>query len=54
MGDVNGDGTVGFADLLSLLGEWGTCVEECCLSDQDLNGQVDFSDLLTVLASWTS
>jgi len=49
-GDVDGDGSVGFADLLSLLSNWGPCAE--CPADLDASGSVDFADLLIVLSNW--
>lgn len=49
-GDVNGDGTVGFPDLVTVLGDWGPCTG--CDADLDGNGLVGFSDLLIVLTDW--
>lgn len=53
-GDVNGDGTVGIADLLVLLGAWGPCLD-CgdCPADLDGDCLVGVVDLLTLLANWT-
>lgn len=48
--DINGDGSVGGADLASLLGAWGAC--SCCPSDLTADGQVDGADLATLLGSW--
>ena len=48
--DVDQDGSVGFADVLSLLGDWGCGT--CPNSDVDNSGSVDFSDLLAVIANW--
>jgi hypothetical protein len=48
--DFDGNGMVDFQDLLSLLAEWGPCVD--CPEDIDGNGLVDFQDLLEVLATW--
>ena len=45
------DGTVGLADLLSILAAWGAC-GAVCPQDLDGDGQVGLSDLLQVLASW--
>ncbi len=39
-------------DLLSLLGVWGPCVQECCLADLDLDGLVGVPDLLILLGNW--
>ena len=52
-GDVNGDGTVGAADLLILLANWGPC-DDCdnCPADIDGNCDVGASDLLILLANW--
>ena len=51
-GDVNGDGQVGFADLLLVLVRWG---EDCgsCPEDLSGNGVVDFDDVLALLTNWT-
>ncbi len=51
--DIDGDGEVGFGDLLAVLSSWGAvCNPDPCPADIDGNGQVDFADLLTVLADW--
>ena len=34
----DGDGIVGIVDFLALLDDWGSCVEQCCLADLDLDG----------------
>ena len=49
-GDPGGDGMVGVADLLALLGVWGPC-PGC---PEDLNGDtvVDVADLLLLLSAW--
>jgi hypothetical protein len=52
LGDLNGDGSVGPADLALLLGSWGTCSDLCCKADLDLNGTVDSPDLALLLGSW--
>ncbi|MHC4427691.1 MAG: right-handed parallel beta-helix repeat-containing protein [Planctomycetota bacterium] len=52
LGDFNGDGAVGTADLLTLLSAWGPCGPDCCLEDLDLNGTVGTSDLLILLSNW--
>ncbi|MDY7107664.1 MAG: hypothetical protein SYC29_03415 [Planctomycetota bacterium] len=46
-GDLDGDGTVNTADLLSLLASWGT---PC--GDVDGNGDTNTADLLDLLANW--
>jgi len=48
--DLDGCGTVGFADLLQVLQAWGPCPG--CPEDIDGSGDVGFSDLVTVLAAW--
>jgi 6-phosphogluconolactonase (cycloisomerase 2 family) len=49
-GDVDGDGVVGFADLLMVLSDWGRAGGP---ADVDGDGIVGFRDLLIVLSSWT-
>lgn len=48
--DLNGDGTVGVGDLLSLIDVWGctNCVNE----DIDESGVVDIEDLLSLVSAW--
>lgn len=48
--DVTGDGTVGFADVLAILGAWGPCMG--CPEDVNGDGAVGFADMLAVLAQW--
>lgn len=48
--DVDGDGVVGFDDLLAVLGAWGPCAG--CPEDVDGNGDVGLPDLLAVLAAF--
>jgi hypothetical protein len=48
--DIDGDGSVTFEDLLSVLAAWGPCPS--CPEDLDDDGTVGFTDLLTILASW--
>ena len=51
--DLDGDGRVGFGDLVALLAAWGACPKEGeCPEDLDGNGVVEFSDLLALLAVW--
>ena len=50
--DVDGDGEVGFLDLIEILTDWGPCPG--CGADLDGNGSVDNGDLIRVLASWGS
>jgi hypothetical protein len=50
-GDVDRDGFIRFADVLDILGAFGT---DCslCPEDVDLDGTVDFADLLIILGDW--
>jgi hypothetical protein len=48
--DLNGDSSVGTADLLALLGVWGT--DPGGPPDFDGDGNVGTSDLLTLLGEW--
>ena len=48
--DLDGNGTVGAADLAELLGNWGLC--EGCPADLDGNGQVGPFDLALLLGNW--
>ncbi|MEE9129781.1 MAG: hypothetical protein V3T84_07155 [Phycisphaerales bacterium] len=53
LGDIDGDGTVGAADLLILLVNWGRCGDcDDCPADLDGNCTVGASDLLILLANW--
>ncbi|MHC5115376.1 MAG: hypothetical protein ACYTGP_13220, partial [Planctomycetota bacterium] len=49
-GDIDGDGEVGFDDLLGVLAAWGPC--GACDEDLDGDGEVGFQDLLIVLSAW--
>ncbi|MBT8484191.1 MAG: hypothetical protein KJO43_01340, partial [Phycisphaerae bacterium] len=51
VGDIDGDGDVGFSDLLSVISAWGPC-DGACPADLDGDLEVGFGDLLTVLAAW--
>lgn len=53
--DLDGDGTVGFGDLLVLLSAWGDCPGggAPCPADLDGGGSVDFADVLILLSSWS-
>ncbi|MEE9129002.1 MAG: hypothetical protein V3T84_03220, partial [Phycisphaerales bacterium] len=51
--DLDGSGTVGATDLLSLLVTWGKCADcNDCPADFDGNGTVGASDLLALLVNW--
>ena len=51
--DLDGDGIVGIADFLALLGAWGSC-SDCgnCPADLDADCSVGIGDLLILLANW--
>lgn len=49
-GDINGDLSVGVADLLAVITTWGPCPG--CPSDINLDGTVNVADLLSVIAHW--
>lgn len=48
--DVDGDGVVGFGDLVGVLTDWGAC--SGCPADLDGDGVVGFADLVAVLTAW--
>jgi len=48
-GDVNGDGSVGVADLLIVLGAWGVAGGA---ADVDADGVVGLGDALAVIDRW--
>jgi thermitase len=50
VGDVDGDGNVGVADLLSVIEQWGTC--SGCNGDIDGDGMVGVGDLLAIVDAW--
>lgn len=50
--DLDGDGAVGFSDLLILLAAWGPCGTPCP-ADLDGDGTIGFSDLLLLLSAWS-
>jgi len=51
--DVNGDGTVDTADLLELLGAWGTCrTGHICRTDINLDCVTNTADLLLLQGNW--
>ena len=47
--DIDGDGMVGFGDILAILSAWGN---KGGPEDLDGSGVVDFGDILIVLAAW--
>lgn len=52
--DLDGNGSVGAADLLALLATWGDCPDPPaeCPADFDESGDVGASDLLALLVNW--
>jgi parallel beta-helix repeat protein len=61
--DLDGDGEVGVADFLIVLGMWGPCADPCCLADlathyddcRTINtpdGDVDVGDFYALLSWW--
>jgi hypothetical protein len=54
LGDFDGDGITGFADLSALLATWGPCMPfpAACPADMDGDGEVKFPDLTTLLNNW--
>lgn len=53
--DVDGDGLVGFGDVLAVLAAWGACPAPpaACPADVDGDAAVGFGDILAVLAAWS-
>ncbi len=53
-GDLDGDGSVGIVDFLTLLGGWGPCLVPCppCVADIDGDCTVGIIDFLTLLGAW--
>lgn len=52
--DLDGDGVVGFGDLIVLLGAWGDCAGAPCAADLDGDGVVGLGDLIALLADWSA
>lgn len=51
--DLDGDGSVGVADFLILLANWGPCPPKGeCTADLNGDGSVGVADLLILLANW--
>jgi hypothetical protein len=48
--DLDDSGATDVADILELIGQWGTCTD--CSGDLDGTGDVDITDLLTVIGAW--
>ncbi len=49
-GDLDGDGNVGVADLLSVVDQWGAC--NGCSGDINGDGSVGVGDLLAIVDAW--
>jgi subtilisin family serine protease len=49
-GDLDGDGSVGVADLLGVVDQWGSC--SGCSGDIDGDGTVGVGDLLAIVDAW--
>jgi len=49
--DLNGNGSVDFADILAIIGAFGACPPQCP-EDLDGSGDVGFGDILTVIGAW--
>jgi hypothetical protein len=50
LGDLDGDRSVGGADLGTLLGAWGSCA--ACPADLNRDGQVNGADIGAMLGAW--
>jgi subtilisin family serine protease len=50
VGDLDGDGTIGFLDLTRVLSDWGLIHSS---ADVDGSGRVDLGDLLRILSDWS-
>ena len=51
-GDVTGDNCVSFADILEILGAWGSSGDPGIPGDANCDGLVSFADILLVLGTW--
>jgi len=51
-GDIDGDGIVGFGDLVAVLAGFGPCRTDCCTADVNGDGTVNFADLVLILANF--
>ena len=53
LADITGDGQVNDADLLSIIGLWGSCIPgQPCNADVTLDGIVTTCDLLLIINAW--
>ena len=53
-GDINGDSIVDVADLLLLLGSYGSTAPEAVVCDINTDGAIDVNDLLLLLGNYGS
>jgi hypothetical protein len=53
-GDLNDDDSIGFADMLHVLSDWGPCPSVTCYTDINGDGVIGFPDLLIILGEWGS
>ena len=51
--DLDGNGDVGFDDLITMLTFWGPCLSECT-GDLNNDGTIGFADLVELISSWGS
>ncbi|MCP3903099.1 MAG: hypothetical protein GY715_05630 [Planctomycetes bacterium] len=51
-GDLDGDGVIGFGDMLCVLCAWGPCPTDSCPEDLNGNGQVGFDDFFRVVCGY--
>jgi hypothetical protein len=52
-GDLDGNGIIGFGDLIIALSSWGPCgPSDPCDADIDGDGTVGFVDMLMILSTW--
>ncbi len=49
--DLDGDGVVGFAEILRVLGSWGPC-PGACYADVTGDDEIGFADILRILGAW--
>ncbi len=54
VGDVDGDGSTGFGDIMEVLHNWAMEGLGLVGGDADCNGRTDFGDVLFILANWGS
>ncbi|MFO0961634.1 MAG: S8 family serine peptidase [Phycisphaerales bacterium] len=52
LGDIDGDGTVGGADIGALLGDFGAACGAGCAGDLNRDGRVDGADIGLLLGNW--